>query len=189
MQVNDQNLIIDRAIALHKIIRLLTFGTAGNGYLTFIGNEFGHPEWVDFPRAGNDWSYKYARRQWSLRDDQRLKYHFLADFDQAMMEVGEKFRVLDHEWPYKLYEHVQDQVLAFERAGLVFVFNLHPTNSYEGRVIPCRTGRYSVALDTDAADYGGFGRLDHTVHYEATGSDPALRLYLPSRTGLVLRAL
>jgi 1,4-alpha-glucan branching enzyme len=189
MQVGDDSLIIDRAIALHKIIRLVTFGTAGNGYLNFMGNEFGHPEWVDFPRAGNEWSYHYARRQWSLRDNQSLKYRYLADFDRAMMRMDEKARVLDYEWPNKLYEHVDDQVLAFERAGLVFVLNLHPTNSYEGREIPCRAGTYSIALDSDAADFGGFGRVDHTVQYEARGPHAAVKLYLPSRVGLVLRPL
>jgi 1,4-alpha-glucan branching enzyme len=189
MQVRDQNLIIDRAIALHKIIRLLTLGTAGNGYLNFIGNEFGHPEWVDFPRAENDWSYHYARRQWSLRDNPELKYHYLADFDQAMMKMAERASVLDYEWPNKLYEHVGEQVLAFERAGLIFVFNLHPSNSYEGRVIPCKAGRYSVELDTDAACFGGFGRIEHTVQYEASGPCAAVKLYLPSRTALVLRPL
>ncbi len=189
MRVDDQNLVIDRAIALHKIIRLLTFGTSGNGYLTFIGNEFGHPEWVDFPRQGNDWSYHYARRQWSLRDDTNLKYHYLAEFDQAMMQVDERYKTLDHEWPNKLYEHVKDQVLAFERGGLIFVFNLHPANSYEGRSIPCKQGTYVLALDSDSALFGGFGRLDHSVKYEATEVDSAIRLYIPSRTGLVLRAL
>lgn len=189
MEVGNQNLTIDRALALHKMIRLVTFATAGNGYLTFIGNEFGHPEWVDFPRAGNNWSYHYARRQWSLRDNPNLKYHYLAEFDREMMLLDQKFRILDHDWPNKLYEHVQDQVLAFERGGLLFVFNLHPSNSYEGRVIPTRPGTYSIALETDAAIFGGFGRIDPKVTYRASGPDSSVSLYLPSRTGLVLRAL
>jgi len=188
MRVDDQNLVVDRAIALHKIIRLLTFATAGNGYLNFMGNEFGHPEWVDFPREGNNWSYHYARRQWSLRDDPTLKYRYLAEFDRAMMLTGEAFKVLEHEWPYKHYEHVDDKVLAFERANLLFVFNLHPNNSYENRVIGAPPGRYKVVLDTDWGEFGGFSRVDRSVSYDCSECSE-LSLYLPSRTGLVLRRL
>jgi 1,4-alpha-glucan branching enzyme len=186
MQVDDQNIIIERAIALHKIIRLLTLGTAGNGYLNFIGNEFGHPEWIDFPREGNNWSYRYARRLWSLRDNSDLKYKFLADFDKAMMQLCEKFKVLEHEWPQKSYEHASDMLLGFERAGLVFVFNLHPSLSYEGRCIPAAPGNYAIVLNTDSATYGGLGRIDESMTYHASKEDGGLRLYLPCRTGIVL---
>jgi 1,4-alpha-glucan branching enzyme len=188
MQVHDQNLIIDRAIALHKIIRLLTLGTAGNGYLTFIGNEFGHPEWVDFPREGNGWSYKYARRQWSLRDNADLKYCYLADFDRAMMNFAERHRVLEYEWPHKSYEHVADMVLAFERAGLIFIFNLHPHNSYEGRWIPAKAGKYKVCLSTDRSEFGGHDRVDETVTYESSEVSGGVQIYVPSRTAVVLSA-
>jgi 1,4-alpha-glucan branching enzyme len=186
MQVHDQNLIIDRAIALHKIIRLLTLGTAGNGYLTFIGNEFGHPEWVDFPREGNGWSYKYARRQWSLRDNADLKYRYMADFDRAMMNFAERHRVLEYEWPHKSYEHVADMVLAFERAGLIFIFNLHPHNSYEGRWIPAKAGKYKVCLSTDSPEFGGHDRVNETLVYEASEVSGGVQIYVPSRTAMVL---
>ncbi|MFO0417419.1 MAG: alpha amylase C-terminal domain-containing protein, partial [Pseudomonadota bacterium] len=187
MRAEDQSIVIDRALALHKIIRLLTFGTAGNGYLNFIGNEFGHPEWVDFPRQGNNWSYHYARRQWSLSDRTDLKYRYLGDFDREMMRIGDLYRVLNHEWPYKHYEHVADQVLAFERAELLFVFNLNPATSFEGRVIPCPSGRYEVVLDSDDPRFGGFGRIDHSVRYDFDQQSDGIRLYLPNRTALVLR--
>lgn len=189
MGIRDHNIIIDRAMALHKLIRLVTFATAGNGYLNFIGNEFGHPEWVDFPREGNAWSYHYARRLWSLRDSPDLKYKFLGEFDRAMMLLGEAFKVLEHEWPYKHYEHVEDKVLAFERAGLLFVFNFHPTNSYEGRAIRVPPGKYRYALDTDAPEFGGFDRIDRLITHETSPDDGMLRLYLPSRTAVVLKAL
>lgn len=187
MQVNDPNLVIDRAIALHKIIRLLTLGTAGNGYLNFIGNEFGHPEWVDFPREGNNWSYHYARRLWNLRDDAKLKYQFLATFDQAMMRLADSERVLEYEWPQKTYEHVSDIVLGFERAGLIFMFNLHPSNSYEGRLIPAAPGEYEVVLNTDDSSFGGHDRVDTSVTYQSVSQDGGFRAYLPSRTALVFK--
>jgi 1,4-alpha-glucan branching enzyme len=187
MQVSDPDIVIDRAMALHKMIRLLTLGTAGNGYLNFIGNEFGHPEWVDFPREGNNWSYHYARRQWNLRDDPKLKYKFLAEFDCAMMRLAERYRVLEHDWPHKTYEHVADKVLAFERAGLLFVFNLNPHSSYEGRWIPCAPGQYRVALSTDSAEFGGHNRIDTEMSYTATRQDGGLRIYLPCRTAVVLK--
>jgi 1,4-alpha-glucan branching enzyme len=187
MQVDDNNLVIDRAMALHKLIRLVTCATAGDGYLTFIGNEFGHPEWVDFPREGNNWSYKHARRQWSLCDNSRLKYKFLNEFDKAMMKLAETSGFLSEPWPYKHYEHVQDMVLGFERAGLLFLFNFHPTNSYESRAIGCKPGTYSIVLDSDAPDFGGHNRVDHSLRYETSPVDGQLRLYLPSRTALVLK--
>jgi len=140
MRVDDQNLVIDRAIALHKIIRLLTFGTSGNGYLTFIGNEFGHPEWVDFPRQGNDWSPS-------------LKYRFLAEFDRAMVSLASATRLLEQPWAYKHYEHVADKVLVFSRAGLVFAFNFDPNRSYDGYELFINPGRYGLALTSDAAEF------------------------------------
>lgn len=186
MRADDQNISVERAIALHKIIRLLTLGTAGNGYLNFIGNEFGHPEWIDFPREGNNWSYHYARRLWSLRDDPALKYKFLADFDRAMMRLVEGHKVLEHEWPQKSYEHVSDMLLGFERAGLILVFNLHPSQSYEGRSIPAAPGAYSILLNTDNSAYGGLGRIDETISYHTSKESDGLRLYLPCRTAIVL---
>lgn len=189
MSVGDNNLIIDRAMALHKMIRLVTCATAGNGYLTFIGNEFGHPEWVDFPREGNNWSYQYARRQWSLRDSKDLKYRYLAEFDSEMLSVVARYGVLDEPWPYKHYEHVQDMLLVFERAGLLFVFNFHPSNSYDSRAFGVKPGEYSVVLDTDSAQFGGHGRIDPTVRHKTSESDGQLRLYIPSRSALVLQRL
>jgi 1,4-alpha-glucan branching enzyme len=186
MRTSDQSLVIDRAIALHKMIRLVTLGTAGNGYLNFIGNEFGHPEWVDFPREGNNWSYHYARRQWSLRDNPDLRYRYLADFDQAMIELAARTGALEHEWPYKHYEHVGDQVLAFERGGLLFVFNFNPNHSFEGRRISCRSGSYRIVLCSDANAFGGFDRIDTSIEYVTTGEHPELSLYLPARTAVVL---
>lgn len=186
MRTTDQSLVIDRAVALHKMIRLITLGTSGNGYLTFMGNEFGHPEWVDFPREGNQWSYHYARRQWSLRDAENLRYKHLADFDQAMIELASSSRLLEHEWPYKHYEHVQDGVLAFERAGLLFVFNFNPSQSWVDRKIGVPSGSYRVVLSTDTAKFGGFDRVDTSLNYATSGDRSELSLYLPARSALVL---
>lgn len=189
MRTTDQSLVIDRAIALHKMIRLVTLGTAGNGYLTFMGNEFGHPEWVDFPREGNNWSYHYARRQWSLRDAPELRYKHLANFDQAMLELAARSRLLEFEWPYKHYEHVADQVLAFERGGLLFVFNFNPNRSFEGRAISCNSGDYRIVLSSDDAEFGGFNRIEKGLTYSTGTSGGGLSLYLPARTALVLERL
>ena len=186
MRASDESLVIDRAIALHKMIRLITMGTAGNGYLNFIGNEFGHPEWVDFPREGNNWSYHYARRQWSLRDAPELRYKHLANFDQAMLELAERSRLLEYEWPHMHYEHVADQVLAFERAGLLFVFNFNPNRSFEGRSIACNPGDYRIVLSTDDSDFGGFDRIEKGATYSTSDSASEVSLYLPARSALVL---
>lgn len=193
MSVNDHTLKVDRGVALHKMIRLITLATAGQGYLNFMGNEFGHPEWIDFPREGNNWSHHYARRQWHLRDDMNLRYHFLADFDQAMMAMAQQVALLDVTGPYFLSEHISDQVLAFERAGLIFCFNFNPQQSFTDYAIPApRGGTYRLLLDTDAASLGGFGRIAPDQDYVTLPASPdsgaahRVRVYLPARTALVL---
>jgi 1,4-alpha-glucan branching enzyme len=193
MSISTSHLRVDRGVALHKLIRLVTLATAGHGYLNFMGNEFGHPEWIDFPREGNAWSYHYARRQWHLRDDRTLRYHLLADFDKAMMALARERRLLDIPGLQFLFEHLADQVLAFERAGLVFVFNFHPTESFSGYGIPAPCGKYRLRLDSDASAFGGHGRVapgqeyftEPVVDVRGVHGD-RLRVYLPSRTALVL---
>lgn len=181
MAVGDENLVIDRAIALHKMIRLLTASLNHGGYLTFMGNEFGHPEWIDFPREGNDWSYHYARRQWSLRDDPKLKYHYLADFDRVLTMLVSAIKAQ----PNHLLTNDGDHVLAYARGDLVFVYNFHPTKSFDSYAVKAKGGDYSIILSTDDTKYGGFNRVDTRMKYETY--DDKLRLYLPARTAIVLR--
>jgi len=195
MSVFRQNLRVDRGVALHKMIRLVTLATAGHGYLNFMGNEFGHPEWIDFPRAGNGWSYKYARRQWSLADDETLRYRQLARFDADMIALARRANLLGSGVPRLLHEHNETKVLAFERAGHLLAFNFHPFRSHDGYRIDAPPGRYRLVLDTDAGVYGGHGRLEpDQIHFtQPEGQGPAARhrlsLYLPTRTALVLRRL
>ena len=181
--------VIDRGMALHKMIRFATLATAGSGYLNFMGNEFGHPEWIDFPREGNNWSYHYARRQWSLVDNHDLRYHWLADFDHDMIALIKGKECLTQSFPEAALVHEADQVLAFTRGSLLFVFNFHPSRSYTDYGIPAASGAYRIILTTDDAHYGGFGRIDQSLAYFSrcygTGpcaADNYLRLYLPSRT-------
>lgn len=193
MRVDDKDIVVDRGIALHKMIRLITLATAGNGYLNFMGNEFGHPEWIDFPREGNNWSYHYARRQWHLKNDPNLRYHFLSDFDHDMIEIVKKYSVLNGERPELLYEHNEDKVIAFLRAGLLFVFNFHPTISHTDYKLGTPKGNYQVILDSDAKCYGGVGRLQPSEQHLTLSQSNGVRrssylsLYLPTRTALVLR--
>jgi len=192
MSINSQNLRVDRGIALHKMIRLITLVTAGHGYLNFMGNEFGHPEWIDFPREGNQWSYHYARRQWPLRDDTNLRYRFLAEFDKAMMAVCESVRLIETPGPHFLHEHVADQVLAIERAGLVFLFNFNPSRSFTDYAIPAPAGKYRTVIDSDSTEFGGFGRIVPWTDYFTSPvshdgwTKDMLSVYLPARTVLVL---
>lgn len=190
MHVSRENIRVDRGVALHKMIRLITLATAGHGYLNFMGNEFGHPEWIDFPREGNNWSYFYARRQWRLADDPELRYKFLLVFDREMILLAKNSGLLSTPLEALLHEHNDNKVIAFMRAGLVFVFNFHPQNSHTDYRIPAPAGKYRLILDTDALRFGGFGRLE-TDHIHETRQDPddldrtVLRLYLPARAGLV----
>ena len=186
MSVLEQNLVIDRGIALHKLIRLLSLTLGGEGYLNFIGNEFGHPEWVDFPREGNDWSYQYARRQWSLVDDPLLRYGQLATWDKAMIQLVTQHHLLSDAAAQQLYLEPTKKVLAYSRGNLVFVFSLHPIDSYEGFAIPVpEPGSYQVVLHSDAPEFGGFDRIDSSLSY-STNANQELLLYLPSRVGMVL---
>jgi len=190
MQAGDAHLRVDRGIALHKMIRLITLATAGSGYLTFMGNEFGHPEWIDFPREGNGWSFKYARRQWNLADDPNLKYQYLARFDRDMIALAKTSRMFKDPWPNLLHEHNDHKVIACERAGRVFVFNFHPTVSHFGYRIVAPPGKYRVILDSDSLEYGGHARLapeqEHLTLFEEPSGRSTLSLYLPTRTALVL---
>lgn len=195
MSVDDENLRVERGISLHKLIRLITLATAGHGYLNFMGNEFGHPEWIDFPTERNGWSYKFARRQWHLSDDSSLKYHALGRFDRDMITLAARFLLLGAEPPSLLWESASDKVIAFARAGLVFAFNFHPTQSHVAYPFPASPGRYAMILDSDAKIYAGRGRLQPDQHHftlpdEGGGTAKhLLRLYLPTRTAVVLQRL
>ena len=193
MRSDLRNLTVDRGLALHKMIRLITLATAGHGYLNFMGNEFGHPEWIDFPREGNGWSYHYARRQWSLRDDPSLVYRFLADFDRAMIEIARASRLFEDPKIILLAEHAKDGVLAFERSNMVFIFNFHPVNSYVDYGLPTPPGTYRLVLDTDAAFTGGFNRLEQNQEalalWNKSTKSHLLKAYLPSRTAAVFLRL
>jgi 1,4-alpha-glucan branching enzyme len=191
MNKDDRHPVVERGIALHKMIRLLTAATSGNGYLNFMGNEFGHPEWIDFPREGNNWSYQYARRQWSLIEDKALKYHFLSDFDRAMLQVLGENGIFDAHCQHVKSDRT-DLVLAFERKGLLFVFNFHPNVSYTDYGLAVDAGKFRPILGTDEGAYGGFAQVDmkHTHHSmveRSFGLKQQLKLYLPARTGLVLK--
>jgi len=193
MRVSDVNLLIDRGMALHKMIRLATIATASDGYLNFMGNEFGHPEWVDFPRDGNNWSYRYARRQWHLRDDPGLKYHFLADFDQAMTHLVDEAGIVGTCLPRRLMLRDDDKVMVFERGGLFFVFNFHPSRSLADYPIELLPGEYLLVMNSDESRFGGQGRIKGGQHYFASSQVEnnimhyRIRVYLPCRTAIVLR--
>jgi 1,4-alpha-glucan branching enzyme len=192
MSKNYHSVVVDRGIALHKMIRLLTFATSGGGYLNFMGNEFGHPEWIDFPRAGNNWSYKFARRQWQLAENQDLKYHFLAAFDKKMLSINHQNKLFDNKYVNRILENNFDKVIAFTRGEFLFVFNFHPTNSFTDYGIPL-TGKFKIFLDSDNPEFGGFNRLDRSVIYSSVrksgkqkiGAPFTLYLYLPARTAIV----
>ena len=195
MSIHDRNIRVDRGMALHKLIRLITLATAGSGYLNFMGNEFGHPEWIDFPRKENSWSYRYARRQWHLVDDTNLKYHLLARFDHDMIALAQQYRLLEIQGPALLFEHFGDKVIAFERAGLLFVFNFHPSNSYVDYQFEALPGKYRMVFDSDAERYGGHGRLlldqYHETSIDVSGDRKRhlISLYLPTRTAFVLERI
>ncbi|MBR7148809.1 MAG: alpha amylase C-terminal domain-containing protein [Firmicutes bacterium] len=181
--------VIDRAIALHKMIRLFTLGGGGEAYLNFMGNEFGHPEWIDFPREGNGWSFHYCRRQWSLLDNGFLKYQWLGDFDREMVRLTKRNHMFQQRMGDLRLCRDNDQVIAFYRKGLLFAFNFNPTQSFTKVEVPVpNNADYEVRLSSDDAAYGGQDRIAH-IEYKAREKDGKyfVDLYLPARTAVVLK--
>lgn len=184
--------VIDRGMSLHKMIRLLTHGLGGEGYLNFEGNEFGHPEWLDFPREGNQNSFWYARRQLNLTEDHLLRYQFLNNFDKFMNKTEDHYGWLHAEQAYISLKHEGDKIIVFERGGCVFIFNFHPSESFSdyrvGIEVP---GTYKIVLNTDNKDVGGHGRIENTTRFFTTpmewnGRKNWTHVYIPSRTAIVL---
>ncbi|MBQ7415811.1 MAG: alpha amylase C-terminal domain-containing protein [Oscillospiraceae bacterium] len=192
MHQECHNAHIDRAIALHKMIRLFTLAGGGEGYLNFMGNEFGHPEWIDFPREGNGWSFHYCRRQWSLQDNPSLKYRFLGEFDRDMVALTKSVDMFSQHFGN---QHMMDDTkkcIAFSRKGLLFAFNFHPSWSQGNLRIPVQKGTYfDVAFTSDDWKYGGWGQIPHmTYHAQEDPNNPGeyfIEMHLPCRTCAVLR--
>ena len=191
MQKNDQTLNVSRGVALHKMIRLITASTINGAYLNFMGNEFGHPEWIDFPREGNGWNYKYAKRQWELTDNEQLLYRDLNIFDNALIKLIKQEKRFNEIPLENILDNEGDQVFAFRRKNLLFVFNFNPQKSFEGYGILVKKGTYKVVLNTDAVEFGGFGLADDSIEHCTLPSNYTnkewLKLYLPSRSAVVLK--
>ena len=197
MNTGSKSLIVDRGIALHKMIRLVTLATCGGGYLNFMGNEFGHPEWIDFPREGNGWSYKYARRQWSLSEPDYLRYGFLRNFDEAMVHLVKEENVLP-EAPVLLTADQQKKILIFSRKNCIFAFNFNPTESFADYGFSAPAGEFACVLSSDEDRFNGFGRVKPGEHHFSIEGrcpngnqsfDHTLKLYLPSRCAIVLKKM
>jgi 1,4-alpha-glucan branching enzyme len=192
MRKDQPNLLVDRGIALHKMIRLITATTAGGAYLNFMGNEFGHPEWIDFPREGNGWSYRYCRRLWNISEDPELKFHWLYDFDKEMVHFIKEHKLLSIPSVDLVLENKPDQVLAYHRGLFLCVCNFNPTRSFTDYGIALGPGKYKVVLNTDSGRFGGNDNVDEDLPYYTIPSGNItsqhyLRLYLPARTALVLK--
>lgn len=183
--------VIERGMSLHKMIRLLTHSLGGEGYLNFEGNEFGHPEWLDFPREGNNNSFWYARRQLNLTEDHLLRYQYLNNFDRSMNQCEAKYGWLHSPQAYISLKHEVDKVIVFERAGLVFLFNFHPSQSFADYRIGIEVaGTYRIVLNTDSKEAGGFNRVDESTRFFTTpmewnGRKNWTQVYIPCRTAMV----
>lgn len=186
MNTTDPDPTVERGIALHKLIRLLTAGLHGGGWLNFMGNEFGHPEWIDFPRPGNDWSYHYARRQWSLVDNDSLKYQWLGAFDRALMATITSIGCLEI---HHLCVHQADMIVSFMRGDVLFCSNFSPNTSYTDYLIEASSGSYRLVLSTNSPNFGGQDYTQQNQHYltKSTPGSDQLQIYIPARCGLILK--
>ena len=192
-----QNIIIDRGIALHKMIRLVTISLGGQAYLNFMGNEFGHPEWIDFPREGNGWSYAHARRMWSLAENPFLRYSYLNEFDRAMIRMVKRYKILSDGYAYNRMMDEENKTMVFNHRNLLFVFNWHPDRSLADYAVPVpEPGKYKVLLSTDSEKFGGLGRQDEsTEHFSYPVTDGAgnvshyMQIYNICRTATVFKKM
>ncbi|HLP06097.1 MAG TPA: alpha amylase C-terminal domain-containing protein [Paludibacter sp.] len=195
MQRGDNTLVVDRGVALHKMIRLITATTMNGGYLNFMGNEFGHPEWIDFPREGNGWSHKYARRQWELVDNENYLYNALGEFDRAMIDLINSVPSFNKTKIQQLWDKESDQVLVYQRGKFVFIFNFNGSMSFTDYGILADSGSYKIVLNTDNPIFGGFNLVDESVVHSTLPNPKEivgrewLKLYIPARTALVLKKL
>ena len=191
MEKDCHNPVIDRATALHKMIRLFTLGGAGEGYLNFMGNEFGHPEWIDFPREGNGWSFHYCRRQWSLLENGLLKYQSLGAFDRDMIRLAKENGLFGQRMADQLLLKEPEKTIVFYRSGLLFAFNFHPSQSLTNVLVPVPAeADYEVVLSSDDEAYGGWNRVEH-IQYPTKVFEKRsyVELYLPARTAVVLKEI
>ena len=195
MSKNDNNLVISRAVELHKLIRFITITLGGEGYLNFMGNEFGHPEWIDFPREGNNWSYHYARRQWSLMEDKELKYEYLSNFDREMLNLMKTYNVLSASDLQNLWTDEKQKLLAFKKGGLIFLFNFNHSDSFSEYELPTEEmGEFKIVFNSDEKIFGGQNRIarDYIYHTETLKhkeNKTGIIIYSPSRTVLVLKKI
>lgn len=171
---------VDRGIALHKMIRLLTLSAGGDAYLNFMGNEFGHPEWIDFPREGNGNSFKYCKRQWNLVDNHYLKYELLNIFDADMLALAKKYGFYRNASKY-VYSHNERKLLAFTRGKLLFLFNFHAVKSYAFDLRLENVSKLNRVIGTDEEKYGGFGRIEREI-LPSSGMPNVFKIEIPSRT-------
>jgi 1,4-alpha-glucan branching enzyme len=176
--------VIERGMALHKLITAVTVALGGEARLTFMGNEFGHPEWIDLPREGNGWSHAHARRQWSLayggRED--LRYGQLLAWDRALNAADDRHGFVSSGQQWCTVIDDERQLLVAERGALLWVFNFSPHRSWgaggtgggggqeEAGPAPLRVpapepGKYRVVLDSDATCFGGSGRVPWKEYY------------------------
>lgn len=190
MGIHDQSLIVDRGIALHKMIRLITMSLGGQAYLNFMGNEFGHPEWIDFPRQGNNFSYAHARRIWSLVDNSELKYRFLNNFDKACIQLLKEYHILKRGFAQQLWLDENNKTIIFSHGDLIFIFNWHGTASVaDYKFVVPQAGKYKIVLNSDSKHFGGFGRIDEQTEFftQPNNNQHLLSIYNTSRTALVLK--
>jgi 1,4-alpha-glucan branching enzyme len=186
------NVKTERGVALHKLARLATLASAGHGYLNFMGNEFGHPEWIDFPREGNGFSYHYARRQWALRDNSDLLYWCMGEFDEAIIRMMKSYNALEGTVPRRLFVSDKHKILVFERGPLVFLFNFHGSASVADYSVLVPPGDYRLILNSDEETFGGQGRIAPGQTFqllnEMRGNEMChiIKVYLPCRTAMVL---
>ncbi|CED82984.1 1,4-alpha-glucan branching enzyme/starch branching enzyme II [Phaffia rhodozyma] len=151
---------VERAMALHKMLRLMVFAFAGEGYMNFMGNEFGHPEWLVFPSVQNGFHTTHCRRQWDLADFSRdLRYRDLARFDREMLEAEERGQWGSAELGHVWTQDEDSRLVVFTRANHLFIFNWNTKLPAKDDNLPipepwALEGQYRIELSTTSGVAG-----------------------------------
>jgi 1,4-alpha-glucan branching enzyme len=125
-------------------------------------------------------------------DDELLRYKYMYAFDMQMNQAESRHGWLATPQAYISLKHEGDKLIAFERGGLLFIFNFHTSQSYENyRIGVEEPGCYGILVNSDEKRFGGHGRVSEGSEYFTfpgpwCNRSNYIQVYIPCRTALVL---
>ena len=189
MHAETQSHDVHLAVAVVNVAKSIVFFLGGEAWMSFIGNEFGHPDWVEFPTPDNDDCFEYAYRKWYLATDSALMYEKMAAFDRDLMHQRKIAVTWDESYMTAPLLDDNRKLSVFHRDRVVLVCNTTTDVSYEDVWVPVpEQGNYRVILSTEEHRYGGYGRVNENMQYAtiAVDGNAYIRLYVPSMSAIFM---